>query len=173
MIGEIGGDLLFTKVTRPHKALMVSFGPSLFQDIDKVSLIVCNNILLETLQYTVTRAVEDGTFHRCGVVLVIDEETLSSDILRKELNMRMRSLWASTSILIKPWNGGLPRGKDGNFLTAAVGDIPARIDQALKKLPALLRNLAIKLLCMHRSGRTIHNGPKAPVTPNMSLMTRT
>ena len=52
MIGEIYGDLLFTKVTRPHKAMMLSFGPSLFQDIDKGSLIVC-----------VTRAVEDGTFH--------------------------------------------------------------------------------------------------------------
>ena len=73
MIGEIGGDLLFTKVARPHKALMVSFGPSLFQD--KGSLIVCDNVLLEMLQYTVTRAVEDGTFHWCGVVLVIDEET--------------------------------------------------------------------------------------------------
>ena len=87
--------------------------------------------------------------------------------------MRMRSLWASTSVLLKPWNGGLPRCKDGHFLTAAVGDIAARIDQALKQLPALLRNPAVKLLCMHRSGRTIHNGPKAPLTPTMSLMTST
>ena len=126
MIGEIGGDLLLMKVTRPHKAMTVSFGPTLFQDINKGSLIICDNVLLETLQYTVTRAVEDGTFHRCGVVLVIDEETLSSDILLKELNMRLRSLWASTSILLKPWNGGLPRGNDGNFLTAAIGDIAAR-----------------------------------------------
>jgi len=66
MIGEVGGDLLFTKIARPHKALMLSFGPSLFQDIDKGALIVCDNVLLEKLQYTVTRAVEDGTFHRCG-----------------------------------------------------------------------------------------------------------
>ena len=173
MIGEVGGDLLFTKVARPHKALMVSFGPSLFQDIDKGSLIVCDNVLLKKLQYTITRAVEDGTFHRCSLLLVIDEETLSSAILLNELNMRMRSLWASTSILIKPWNGGLPRGKDGNFFTAAIGDIAARIDQALKKLPALFKNPAVKLLCMHRSGRTAHNGPKAPMEPNMSLMTST
>ena len=71
MIGEIGGDLLFTKITRPHKALMVNFGPSLFKTIDKGSLIICDNILLKTLQHTVTRAVEDGTFHRCGVVLLM------------------------------------------------------------------------------------------------------
>ena len=43
----------------------------------------------------------------------------------------------------------------------------------MKQLPALLRNPAVKLLCLHRSGRTIHNGPKAPVTPTMSLMTST
>ena len=49
----------------------------------------------------------------------------------------------------------------------------ARIDQGLKKLPALLRNPAVKLLCMHRSGRTVHNGPKAPVEPSMALMTST
>ena len=87
--------------------------------------------------------------------------------------MRMRSLWASTSVLIKPWNGGLPRCKDGHFLTTAVGDIAARIDQALKRLPALFEDPVVKLLCMHRSGRTIHNGPKAPLAPTMSLMIST
>ena len=124
MIGEVGGDLLFTNLTRPHKAVMLSFGPSLFQDIDKGALIVCDNVLLEKLQYTVTRAVEDRTFHRCCVLLIIDEETLNSAIL-------------------------------------------------LKKLPVLFKNPAVKLLCMQRSGRTVHNGPKAPVEPNMSLMTNT
>ena len=101
MIGEIGGDLLFTKITRPH------FGPGLFKTIDKDSLIICDNTLLETLQLTVTSA------HRCSVVLIIDEDTLSSDVLLKDLNMRMRSLWASTSVLLKPWSGGPPRFKDG------------------------------------------------------------
>ena len=100
----------------------------------------------------------------------MDEETLNSEELLRSLNMRMRSLWASTTVLIKPWNGGLPRGRDGHFLTAAVGDIAARIDQALKRLPGLFKNPAVKLLCMHKSGRTIHNGPKAPLSPSMSLM---
>ena len=102
MIGEIGGDLLFTKITQQHKALMVNFSPGLFKTIDKGSLIICDNTLLETLQLTVTRAVEDGSFHRCGVVLIIDEDTLNSDVLLKDLNMHMRSLWASTSVLLRP-----------------------------------------------------------------------
>ena len=61
MIGEVGGDPLFTKLTRPQKEVMLSFGPTLFQDIDKGALIVCDNVLLEKLQYTVTRAEEAHT----------------------------------------------------------------------------------------------------------------
>ena len=45
MIGEIGRDLLFTKITRPHKALMVNFSPGLLKTIDKGSLIICDNTL--------------------------------------------------------------------------------------------------------------------------------
>ena len=107
------------------------------------SLIVCDNVLLETLRYTVARVVEDGTFHRCGVVLHIDEEVLSSDALLTEMNIRLRSLWASTTVLLKPWNGGLARAKDGNFATTANGEIAARIDQGLRKLPALPKNPAV------------------------------
>ena len=84
-----------------------------------------------------------------------------------------RSLWASTTVLIKPWNWGLPRDRDGHFLTTAVGDKAARIDQALKQLPGLFKNPAIKLACMHKSGRTIHNGPQASLSPSMSLMVNT
>ena len=43
----------------------------------------------------------------------------------------------------------------------------------MRKLLALLKNPAVKLLCMHRSGRTVHNGPKAPLQPSMELMTST
>jgi hypothetical protein len=128
---------------------------------------------LEQLQLAITRAVEDGSFHRFGVVLIVDEETLNSEKLLKGLNMRMRSIWASSTGMIKPWNGGLPRDRDGNFLTAAVGDIATRITQALKHLPGLLKNPTVKLACMHKSGRTIHNGPRLPTSPSMSLMVST
>ena len=58
MSAEVGGDLLLTKITRPHKAVSVGFGSTMFQEIDKGSLIICDNILLETLRYTRTRAAE-------------------------------------------------------------------------------------------------------------------
>ena len=95
---------------------MVSFNPGLFNTLPRGSLLICDNALLEQLQLAITRAVEDNTFHRCGVVLVVDEETLRSEELLRSLNLRMRSIWASSTVIIKPWNGGLPRGNDGNFL---------------------------------------------------------
>ena len=49
MFSEAGGDLLLTKITRPHKAVAVGFGPDMFQQIDEGSLIVVDNVLLETL----------------------------------------------------------------------------------------------------------------------------
>ena len=42
------------------------------------------------------------------------------------------------------------------------------ISSLLPAVPALFKNLAVKLLC--RSGRTIHNSPKAPSAPAMILM---
>ena len=109
MISEVGRDLLLTRITRPHKAVAVGFGPNMFKEIDEGSLIVVDNVLLETLRYTVARAVEDGTFHRCGVVLLIDDEVLSSDALLTELNIRLRSLLAWTTVLLTQvfWSGNL------------------------------------------------------------------
>ena len=72
--------------------------------------------------------------------------------------MRMSSIWASTSVLIKPWNGGLRGARTQIFLpppseTLLPGSIkPSRSSQ--------FKNPAVKLLCMHRSGRTVHNRPK-------------
>ena len=79
MVGEVGGDMLFSKVTRSHTPRMVSFNLGLYSTPPRGSLLICDNVLLEQLQLTITRAVADGTFHRCGVVLVIDEETLHSE----------------------------------------------------------------------------------------------
>ena len=54
MFSEGGGDLLLTKITRPHKAVAVGFGPDMFKLIDEGSRIVVDNVLLETLRYTGT-----------------------------------------------------------------------------------------------------------------------
>ena len=125
MFSEAGGDLLLTKISRPHKSMAVNFGPDMFQQIDEGSLIVVDNVLLETLHSTVARAVKDGSFHRCVFVLLIDEEVLSSETLLMEMNLRLWSLWAPTTILLKPWNDGIPRAKDGKFATAAITKIAA------------------------------------------------
>ena len=125
MFSEAGGDLLLTKISRPHKSMVVNFGPDMFQQIDQGSLIIVDNVLLETLRSTVARAVEDGSLQWCGFVLLINEEVLSSETLLMELNLRLRSLWASTTILLKPWNGGIPRSKDGKFATATITEIAA------------------------------------------------
>ena len=82
--------------------------------------------------------------------------------LLMELNLRFRSLWASTTILLKPWNDGIPRSKDGKFATPAITQIVARIDQGIRRLPKLLKTKAVKLLFMHKSGRTVHNRPRPP-----------
>ena len=173
MLTDAGGDVLLTKISNPHKSMAVNFGPGMFQQVDKGSLIIVDNILLETLRSTITRAVDDGSFHRCGVVLLVDEEVLSSETLLMELNLRLRSLWASTTILLQPWNDGIPRSKDGKFATAAITEIAARIDQGIKRLPKLLKTQAVKLLCMHRSWRTVNNRPRAPLKPSLELMTST
>ena len=58
-------------------------------------------------------------------------------------------------------------------MTLGVANIAKRIDQGLKYLPWLLTTPSIKLTCIHSSGRTIHNGPRAPTSPSMALMTST
>ena len=63
MVGEIGGEMLFSKITRPHTPKMVSFNPGLFRTLPRGSLLVCDNVLLEQLQLAITWAVEDDSFH--------------------------------------------------------------------------------------------------------------
>ena len=95
MVGEVGGEI-FSKVTRPHIPKVVSFKPGLLTTLPKGALLICDNQLFEQLQLTVTRAVDDGSFHRCGLILVIDEETLSSEQLLRSFNVRRRSARGSS-----------------------------------------------------------------------------
>ena len=66
LLTDAGGDVLLTKISTPHKSMAVTFGPGMFQRIDEGSLLIVDNILLETLQDAVARAVDDGSFRRCG-----------------------------------------------------------------------------------------------------------
>ena len=79
---------------------------------------------------------------------------------------------ASTTVVIKPWTGGIPRTDDGKFVTASIPQIADRIGQGLRRLPKLLR-IQVRLLSMHKSGRVVSNGPSAPPSPCKELMLST
>ena len=51
-----------------------------------------------------------------------------------------------------------------------MGDIAARVDQGIKRLPKLLSNPSTRLVGVHRTGRCIFNGPKAPLAPNVDVL---
>ena len=89
-----------------------------------------------------------------------------------QLNLSLRSLWASTTVVIKPWTSGIARTDDGKFVTASILHIADRIGQGLQRLPKLLK-IQLRLLSMHKSGRVVSNGPSAPPSPSKELMLST
>ena len=88
------------------------------------------------------------------------------------MNLSLRSIWLSTTVVVKSWTGRIPRTSDGKLATASIPQIAERIDQAFRRLPKLLK-IQVRLLSVHRSGRTVRNGPSAPSSPNKALMMST
>ena len=152
LLADAGGDVLLRKIPSPHKSMQLTFGPGMFAQIDEGSLLMVDNHLLETLRDAVVRAVDDGSFLRCGIALLVGEEVLGSTNALTQMNLILRSIWASTTIVVKPWTGGIPRTSDGKFSTASILQIAER-NQALRRLPKLLK-IHVGLLSVHRSGRT-------------------
>ena len=99
-------------------------------------------------------------------------EVLDSSDMLTQMNLSLRCLWASTTVVIKPWTGGIARTDDGKFVTASIPQIADRIGQGLRTLPKLLR-IQVRLLSMHKSGRVVSNGPSAPSSPSKELMLST
>ena len=163
--------MLLRRIPSPHKSMQLTFGPGMFAHIDEGSLLMVDNHLLETLRDAVVRAVDDSSFLRCGITLLVGEEVLGSTNALTQMNLILRSIWASTTIVVKPWTGGIPRTSDGKFSTASILQIAER-NQALLRLPKLLKTQGW-LLSVHRSGRTVRNGPSAPSSPNKALMMST
>ena len=172
MFDEAGGELLQAKLPNHLKLDKVNFTPGMFNDIEAGSLLIVDDIRLEDLRDAAARAVEDGSFQRCGLVVLMDVEILVSVNKLKQFNLSLRSMWATTTVLIKPWTGGLTRTNEGNFVTSAVPTIGERIMQGARKLRQLLKGQT-RLIAMHRSGRIVHNGPNAPVNLSMALITST
>ena len=170
-MAEFGGPIMISKLTRPCVITSTDYSlPTLFKEIKRDALIIVDNTMLHTLVTAVAAAVEGGYFHRCGVILLMDSSVAANDDDLTNLNIKLRSLWSAGLAVLKPWTGFLTRTKEGNFSTSDVDAIAARVDQGIKRMPKLLKNPATRLVCVHRSGRTVHNGPKAPLKPKMELI---
>ena len=105
-------------------------------------------------------------------MLLGDTRTLNSSNRLTKLNLPLRSLWSLTTVVIKPWSSGIDRPEDGMFPTSSIPYIADRISQGIRRLLKLLRT-QVRLLCMHKSGKVISNGPPAPPSLNKQLMLST
>ena len=164
--------MLVAKIPSPNKIEQLKFQPGMFFTLQAGSLLVADCRLLENLRDVTVRAVQDGSFKRCGRVLLVDTKTLDSSDKLTQMNLSLRSLWSSTMVVFKPWTRGIARAEDGMFPTSSIPHIADMISQGIRKLPKLLRT-QVRLLCMHKSGKVVNNGPPAPPSLNKELMLST
>ena len=126
------------------------------------SLLLVDCGMLKNLRDATARAVEDGSFLLCGLVLLINTQTLNSSDRLTLLNLSLSHDQAMER-QHRPgrrWN------------VSSIPYIADRIGQGIRRLPKLLRT-QVRLLCMHKSGRVVSNGPPAPPSPNKQLMLST
>jgi len=170
-LSELGGYMMTQKLTRPCVITTVDFNAqSAFKGIGKNALILIDNSRLNILVAAVITAVEAGYFERVAVLLLLDSRVADSNEELARFNVGLRALWSAGVLVIKPWHGFLSRNEEGYFKTGEIDSIAGRVDNALKRLPKLLGNPATRLVAVHRTGRCIHNGPRAPLTPNIKIL---
>ena len=134
------------KLTRPCTVTSIDLNNrSAFKGISKNALVLVDNSRLESLVSAVITAVEAGYFKRCAVLLLLNSSVAANNEELTRLNVRIRALWSAGLAMIKPWNGFLARTDEGNFQTGEIGNIAARVDQALKRMTKLLSNPATAL----------------------------
>jgi hypothetical protein len=112
LLSEAGGDMLVAKIPSPNKIEQLKFQPGMFFNLQAGSLLVVDCSMLENLRDVTAGAVQDGSFKRCGLVLLVNVKALDSGNKLTQLNLSLRSLWSSTMVVIKPWNGGIARAED-------------------------------------------------------------
>ena len=95
--------MLVAKIPSPNKMKQLKFQPGMFFNLQAGSLLVADCRLLENLWDATIRAVQDGSFKRTGLVLLVDAKTLDSSDRLTQVNLSLRSLWSSTTVLLKPW----------------------------------------------------------------------
>ena len=111
-------------------------------------------------------AVQQGVFKRTGLVLLVDVQTLDSSNRLTQVNLCLRSLWSSTTVVLKPWTD-----KTGG-IASLIPHISNMIAHGASKLPKLMTT-QVCLMCLHKSGKVFANGPPAPPSPNEELMLST
>ena len=114
LLSEAGGDMLVAKIPIPNKIEQLKYQPGMFFTLLAGSLLVADCRLLENLWDATVRAVQDGSFKRCGLVLLVDAKTLDSSDRLTQMNLSLRPLWSSPMVVLKPWtgrNGGIARAE--------------------------------------------------------------
>ena len=130
--------------------------------------------LIDQLRDATIRAVQHGSYKRTGVLLLVDKDTLESKDLLVEINLCLRTLWAATSVVLKPLadRAGVHRTQDGYVPTATIPGVADEMSVTSGKLAKLLKS-PNRLICIHRSSKAVANGPQAPPTPNLEIMMST
>ena len=132
--------MLVARIPSSNKIDQQKFQLGMFINLQAGSLLVVDCAMLENLRDVTARAVQDGSFRWCGLVLVIDTKTLDSSDKLTQLHLSLRYLWSSTMVVIKPWNGGIKRTKDGMFPTSSIPHIADRISQGDQKAPEVVED---------------------------------
>ena len=153
----------------------MKFTAGIFLDLQARSLLVAACRLLDNLHDATIRAVQDGVFKRIGLILLVDAQTLDSSDRLTQVNLCLRFLWSSTTVVLKPWTDktrGIARAQDRMFPTSLIRHIANMIGHGASKLPKLMTT-QVCLMCLHKSGKVVANGPPAPPSPNEELMLST
>ena len=83
--------MLVARIPSSNKIDQRKFQPGMFINLQAESLLVVDCVMLENLRDATARAVQDGSFRRCGLVLLVDMKTLDSSDKLTQLNL---SLWS-------------------------------------------------------------------------------
>ena len=95
--------MLLNKISNLVQQL--KFHAGIYNDIQAGALLVVDCRMIANLRDRSVRAVTACTYKRTGLLLLIDQETLDSSEWLVQLNLCLRSMWASTTVVLKPWTG--------------------------------------------------------------------
>ena len=89
--------------------------------------------------------------------MLVDKETLVLKERLVEINLCLWTLWAATSVVIKPWaeRVGVHRMENGSVPTATIPGIANKMTVVADKLAKLFK-LSNRLICIHGSGKAVN-----------------